>query len=439
MREASEYQAHNTWLQSMMQAKDTQLQEKQHTIEARDRQLQEKHRTIEARDRQIQENQHLLAANQHAIETKERELQQKKEQLQASEQLVAEFQQSLQQQDKTISDLRQTISNLEGEIGKLKHLASNAPPCNTEPVAQKDIGKMTCREEKKAPEAMMRGTAVVHGNTAYFRLGNSARIYSYETSLWREEWSTLPDNPNADCSLAVIDDNLTSVGGYSSDNTYVDGRGYTNILLSLVKEGNRMQWSTVFPPMPTPRSRTACITTEQALVVAGGYSGDYLNTVEVMDINMIQWTAVHPLPHKLSSLSGVALGDSLYLAGGTTGGLWSNSVTTCYFPDLWQPGHGTLFMSNAWKEISPLPVTRSTLALLGSQLVAIGGDFYPGIRTTDIYRYDFHTNSWHVVNQMNRRRSQCFAVTLAENHLMIVGGNTKGTIKTDSVEVLEEK
>ena len=364
-------------------------------------------------------------------------MQQKQEQLQASEQLVAEFQQSLQQQDKTIGNLQQTISNLEKEIGELKHLASNAPPCNTEPVAQKDIGKIRCREEKRAraPEAMMRGAAVVHGNTAYFRLGNSARIYSYETSLRTEKWSTLPDNPNADCSLAVIDGNLTSVGGYCSDAAYVDGRDYTNILLSLIEEGKLLHWSTVFPPMPTPRSRTACITTEQALVVAGGYSGDYLNTVEVMDINTIQWTAVRPLPYKLSSLSGVALGDSLYLAGGTTGGLWSNSVITCYFPDLWKPG--MLSMSNPWKEISPLPVTRSTLALLGSQLVAIGGDFYPGIRTTDIYRYDFHTNSWHVINQMKKRRSQCFAVTLAEDHLMIVGGNTQGTIKTDSVEVLK--
>ena len=36
----------------------------------------------------------------------------------------------------------------------------------------------------------------------------------------------------------------------------------------------RKQWSEVFPPMPTPHSRTACITTEQALVVAGCAAGD---------------------------------------------------------------------------------------------------------------------------------------------------------------------
>ena len=36
--------------------------------------------------------------------------------------------------------------------------------------------------------------------------------------------------------------------------------------------------------MHTPRVHVACVTTEQALVVAGGYEGGgYLDTVEVMN------------------------------------------------------------------------------------------------------------------------------------------------------------
>ena len=37
--------------------------------------------------------------------------------------------------------------------------------------------------------------------------------------------------------------------------------------------------------MPTPRAHVACVTTEQALVVAGGVGagGNFLDTVEVMD------------------------------------------------------------------------------------------------------------------------------------------------------------
>ena len=68
--------------------------------------------------------------------------------------------------------------------------------------------------------------------------------------------------------------------------------------------------------MPTPRRSTACITTEKALVVVGGYTSDELATVEVMDIKTKQWTTVCPLPWKLQSFSGIVCGDSLYLAGG---------------------------------------------------------------------------------------------------------------------------
>ena len=38
---------------------------------------------------------------------------------------------------------------------------------------------------------------------------------------------------------------------------------YTNTLLSLTREGERKQWSEIFPPMPTPRQAAACVTTEQ--------------------------------------------------------------------------------------------------------------------------------------------------------------------------------
>ena len=420
-REASEHQARSTQLQRMVEAKDRQLQENQQTIE---------------------ENQRTIATKQHAIETKERQLQQTQQQLRDSQQLVEQFQQSLQHKDKTISDLQQTISHheREREIQQLKQqdIASSIQPqqlpvtaektqtATAVSVAQKDISKMTWREGKKAPESMTRGAAVVHGNTAYFsphfRLGGSFRVYSYQNILGNEQWSRLPDNPNEAFGLAVIDGLLTSVGGLGSN-------GRTNTLLSLTGEGERKKWSEVFPPMPTPRNCTACITTEQALVVAGGNAYYGLDTVEVMDINTKQWTTVCALPQK-SSLSGIVCGDSLYLAGGFVKGSQPKSVSTCSLPDLLQPE--TLTRSNVWKEISSLPVTDATLASFGGHLLAIGG-YDSGSPITDVYRYDSHTDSWHVISQMKNKRSYCLAVTLPQDRLIVVGG------WTDSVEILEDK
>ena len=437
-REASEHQAHSTQLQRMVEVKDRQLQQ-----------------IIVIKDREIQENQRTIATKKHAIETKERQLQQTQQQLRDSQQLVEQFQQSLQHKDKTISDLQQTISRheREREIQQLKQqdIASSIQPqqlpvtaektqtATAVSVAQKDISKMIWREGKKAPEGMSRGAAVVDGNTAYFRPDGSSRVYSYQNILGNERWSRLlPDNPNRAFSLAVIDGLLTSVGGY--DSRYKD----TKTLLSLTGEGERKKWSEVFPPMPTPRGRTACITTEKALVVAGGYAtGGDLVTVEVMDINTKQWTTVCPLPQKLQLLSVIVCGDSLYLAGGFSGRSWSKSVFTCSLPDLWQPEtlgsriRRTLTRSNVWKEIRSLPVTRSTLASFGGHLLAIGGDDDSRNSTTNVYRYDSHTDSWHVISQMKNKRLRCFAVTLPEDQLIIVGGYMRGD--TDSVEILEDK
>ena len=189
------------------------------------------------------------------------------------------------------------------------------------------------------------------------------------------------------------------MGGYNSHDI-VD----TNIVLSLSGE-----WSEVFPPMPTPRSRIACATTEKALVVAGGVAVSALATVEVMDINKKQWSSVSSLPQKLHSLSGITFGDSLYLAGGFTGLTGSKSVFTCSLPNIMQPPtlgsriRQTLTWSNEWKEISSLPVTGSTLASFDGHLLAIGGKDASGNYTTDVYRYVSHTDSWHIITQMKKK------------------------------------
>ena len=464
----SMHQAQNS---SEIQQLEQQLRDQRILTETKTREVSEHQacstqlqRMVEAKDRQLQENHYTIATKQHAIETKERQLQQTQQQLRDSQQLVEQFHQSLQHKDNTISDLQQTISHheREREIQQLKQqdIASSIQPqqlpvtaektqtATAVLVAHKDISKMTWREGKKAPEEMSRGAAVVDGNTAYFRPYNLSRVYSYQNILGNEQRSRLPDNPHRGFSLAVIDSLLTSVGGWNT--------GPINTLLSLTGVGRRKKWSEVFPPMPTPRYGTACITIEKALVVAGGIAGDDLATVEVMDINTKQWTTVCPLPLKLRLLSGIVCGDSLYLAGGITGYSRSKSVFTCSLPDLWQPEtlgsriRQTLIRSNVWKEINSLPVTESTLASFGGHLLAIGGydDLWKAAFnltpiTNNVYRYDSHTDSWHVISQMKNKRSQCLAVTLPEDRLIVMGGRTHNRVipgrDTDSVEILEDK
>ena len=80
---------------------------------------------------------------------------------------------------------------------------------------------------KSAPEAMIRGAAVVHGDRAFFCPSESNKVYSYQIIPRKEQWSQLPDNANEVFGLAVNDG--------------LCGSGPTNTLLSLTGVGDRKQ------------------------------------------------------------------------------------------------------------------------------------------------------------------------------------------------------
>ena len=453
-REQAEHSSEIQQLQLQLRGKTQEAREQQtriaeldNTVDKKDRQLQEQQHTLQAKDRQLQQNQHALASSDEALERKKRELQQ-------TQQLVSEFQESLQQKDKTITELQRTTSEHERKTQQLEQgdTASRDTPPQQEPVetrqttvaaAQKDISKMKWREGKNAPEGMTRGAAVVHGNTAYLSPSVSfvvsgtpalQTVYSYQNIHGKEQWSHLPGNPKHWFGLAVIDGLLTSVGGGDP----------TNTLLSLTGEGERKQWSQIFPPMPTPRYSVACVTTEQALVVAGGYgAGGHLDTVEVMNTDTKIWTKVASLPEKCCLLIATVLGDRLYLAGGFPR---SKSVFTCSLPHLLPPDtlgsrlqRQTLSPSqNVWKRVSSQPVTDSTLVSFGGHLLAVGGGDDSINPTSHVYSYNSTTDSWTLATRMKKNNSRCFAVTLPDSQLVVVGGSTnmRGH-KTWSVQILE--
>ena len=471
------------------------LQQQNHTLEqeieqqrGKNKQLQTVHDRVVAQnqrlEQQLQGQRVLTEAKmrdvqqlQSNVKEKERELVQNRHAIEASEQLVAQFQQSLQQKDKTISDLWQTTSAHERKIQQLeqqdKHVgsqlsqplaAAKVSQAAVVPAVQRNITQLRWEEGKRAPERMLRGAAVIEGNTVYISPYGSQEVYSCHVISWDQQWSTLASHPYSDFSLVLINGLLTSVGGHGSS-------GYINSLFSLTREGAKRQWSVVFPAMPTPRSGTASVTTEQALIVAGGLSGRRLDTVEVMDIPSRQWSTASRLPHPFYRMSALLCGDHLYLAGGyDESGEASTSVLTCSLTDL-LPSQSleaklhrvrrTLLLASktgVWRKARNLPIfhatlitlgghllaiggednirkyTAATLTTLGGHLLAIGGMDDSGERTAAVHCYDARTDFWHVVSQMKGARSRCLAAALPEDRLLVVGGlTTVGA--TDSLEI----
>ena len=315
------------------------------------------------------------------------------------------------------------------------------PQAAVVPAVQRNITQLRWEEGKRAPETMSRGAAVVEGNTVYISINETQEVYSCFIISGDQQWSTLARHQYRDFSLVLINGLLTSVGGYRG---YGSG-DYANSLLSLTGEGGKRQWSEVFPAMPTPRSDTASVTTEEALIVAGGYSEVCLDTVEVLDIPSQQWSTASCLPHPFHWMSATVCGDQLYLTGGIGyDGYPSISVLTCFLTDLLLPPQSqgarlhTLSLAGntgVWRQASDLPVTRSTLTTLGGHLLAIGGADDSRKDTAAVYCYDARTDSWRVVSQMNSGRYASLAAALPENQLLVVGGWTSDSKEANSLEI----
>ena len=235
-------------------------------------------------------------------------------------------------------------------------------------------------------------------------------------------------------SLIVIDDVLTTVGGYGADCTF------TNKLFSLI--GGR-RWTEKLPPMPTTRCFVSALCTGKALIVAGGVGDNNLKlkTVEILNTETRQWHTAPDLPEQLARSSLTLCGDLVYLLGGLNkDDAGTNSVHSCSLSSLLPLGLMSLSeclvyalsntltrssKSSTWNRIADLPIKLFTAVTLQGRLLAFGGRALEDKPTTAIHMYQPTTNSWEVISHMTIPRSWCSAVVLPDNQLMVVGGGDK--------------
>ena len=419
-----------------------QVQEKNHVIQRNAQVIQEKDHVIRDNAHVIQGNAQVIQEKDHVISDQVRMLRDSNRQLQDNEQVVAEFQQTLAQREKEIRDLRESLSARDSDINdlqrQLQHLRVEQPQAKVgSKMAEKRSIRLRWRDGGRAPEKMYFGSYTADGHMTYFRDGSTENVHAHNAATGK--WNKLPNCPHKFFALVVVNGVLTAVGGSSS--------GYTNKLLSLVGKG---KWVEQLPCMPTKRNNTAAVCSGKTLVVIGGYSGVTLKTVELLDIDSLQWFIASELPHPLFRSSATVCGDNLYLVGGFCEDInGTKSVLTCSLSALVQSAKPATLggrsekafsqTEQVWREVASLPVTRSTCASLNGQLIAVGGrDSHNKKITNSVYAYDPTTDHWDVISTMPTARRDCLVAVLPGNQLMVVGGLTDSYMydsKTDKVEV----
>ena len=388
-----------------IQAKDSQ-------IASQGQQLLEKNRQLQDKDREYQAE----------IASRERQLRQLNQQLKEQEQATAEIQQTNHSLQRQVEQLQQQLSERIPTISASK----------LHPPQERKL-TLTWRDGGKAPFKMKRGAAVVNGNVAYF-MHWSGKVCSYNSTIVTKKWSELPKYPYRSSSLAVINGQLTGIGGCEDASKR---HTYTNELLSRREGLFRRSWSDVFPPMPTKRIGTTAITSKEHLIVAGGDTGpslsDTLNIVEVMDTKTLVWSTVASFPHPYALASSTICGDHLYILGGWGDKGRTKSVLTCSLTELLQSSSSS---SSVWHRVADAPAYYSICAAVNGELLAVGGCNEIWQATSAVHKYNSTTNSWDLINNsvMIIAREFCLVAVLPTNEVMIVGGLSAGHF-CDNVEI----
>ena len=441
LKEAPQHSESKQCVQESSSPVGNDTTEKDRTIRELHQQVQEMGQVIQEKDHVIQGNAQVIQQKDHVISEKVRLLRDSNCQLQDNEQVVAEFQQTLAQREKENRDLQESLSARDSDINnlqrQLQHLRVEQPQAKVgSKMAEKRSIKLRWRDGGRAPEKMYFGSCAADGHVAYLRDDFTNNVHAHNAATGK--WNTLPKCPHKDCALVVVNGVLTAVGGRDSSNND------TNKLLSVVGEG---KWVEQLPCMPTKRRLTAAVCSGKTLVVIGGYSGGKLKTVELLDIDSLQWFIASELPHPLHRASATVCGDNLYLVGGFGDGYATKSVLTCSLSALVQSAKPATLggrsqkafskTEQVWRGVASLPVTLSTCASLNGQLIAVGGSDSVNKKTTNsVYAYDPTTDRWDVISTMPTARDHCLVAVLPGNQLMVVGGYTGGVgTETYKVEV----
>ena len=236
---------------------------------------------------------------------------------------------------------------------------------------------------------------------------DEARLYIHTPNA--NTWSHI-NTPVYWFALITYHSQLVLVGGRE----LVEAGPVTNKLWTFTGHD---QWRNTLPSMEIKRHRASAVEFADNILVAGGEDDNWRNVDIVEVYNGHHWAEAQFLPRSCYHTKSTVLNGHWYLMGGMVQGKdvyyasLDSLVASC------RPSEKPL--PSVWKRLPDVPHVRSSTAVFGSRLIAVGGGYPP---SSSIHAYSPHTQSWvHVGDMPAELVSTCTAV-LPTGDLMVIGG-----------------
>ena len=273
--------------------------------------------------------------------------------------------------------------------------------------------------------AVSNGTIYCTGTCA--NEDNEHEVYCYNAQT--DQWKQLPRPGHHLGVIHMVDDKLSIFGG--RDPTTDE---FHNKVTTYNSKTN--SWYSHFPNMLHNRHKPGVVTSHDYVIVMGGKSSPdtILDNMEVMNYHHLQWreVSVH-LPVPMWAIRLTISGNNITIVAYTTA---AGSYSGCFqipTEELILSFHQSLSPGAVpvqWKELSAATHYDTTTIPYSNPAVIIGGHSHHnqgGARTSDVFLYDTHKNSWRKVDSLTSARNNV-GVALLNTHTIIVIGGASGGI-----------
>ena len=240
-------------------------------------------------------------------------------------------------------------------------------------------------------------------------------------------WSTLPPFPVYKSESAVINGQLTLIGGGDASTGKI-----TNEVWSWHEEEKK--WRKTIPPMPTERARHGVVQSGNVVAVVGGLASGVktaLDTVDILNTATLQWTTSHSLklPIPMWLMKTATCDGHVYITCG-----WGRPdrpikrVFTLPLSVLDQAVAEQRVQDNPpqcqWTEVEETPFYRSGLLPISHHPLVVGGHDSSYNSSSIISVFDSSVNRWFNVGHCSVACCRPCLLSVSCSAFIVIGGCT---------------
>ncbi len=230
--------------------------------------------------------------------------------------------------------------------------------------------------------------------------GSNVNIYTPATDTWTVGAS--PGFPVHHFQAVAFEGLIYAVGVFK-DNNFPTEQPYERVL---IYDPVRDRWFDG-PTIPAARRRgsAACVVHQGKIYVAGGitngHTSGWSNKFDCFDPATANWNVLPNLPRARDHFHAAVANGQLVVAGGRRSGQQSTFLPTVPQVDVYDFGTASW---STWANNLPTQRAAPAVAVLGGELLVIGGERNGGAANNEVEALNLSTQTWRTLSPLNQGR-----------------------------------